>query len=48
MREAVILDRLMASGQVEIDDNGRMAGWMADPYDPNFVGGLARNLAEDE
>ena len=33
IREAVILDRLMASGQVEIDDNGRMAGWMADPYD---------------
>ena len=48
IREAVMGELLMRSGQVEIDDDGRIAGWMANPYDPTFVGGLAKNLGEDE
>lgn len=48
LREAVILNRKMADGQVAISDEGTITGWMADPYDPNFKGRILRNLAEAE
>ena len=48
IRDAMIGELMMRSGQVEIEDNGQISGWWADPYDPIFDSGLARNLAEDE
>ena len=48
IRDAMIGELMMRSGQVEIEDNGQISGWWADPYDPTFDSGLARNLADDE
>ena len=46
----MILDKLIGSGELSDFDekSGRFTGWMADPYDPSFVGKLARSLADDE
>jgi len=48
VRDAVVFDRMLASGEVKITQAGRLEGWMQDPYDPEWVGRLARNRAEDE
>lgn len=49
-REAVILNTLMASGQITLNGSvdGKIPGWMQDPYDPKADAPLLRNLAEDE
>ena len=48
IRDSVIGELTMRSGQVRVDNNGEISGWWADPYDPTFESGLARNLGEDE
>jgi len=52
MREAVVLDRMMASGQVTVgrgsEDQLQIHGWSQDPYDPAINAPLMRNLAENE
>ena len=47
VREAVIGNELMASGQVTVTDDG-VEGWAKDPYQANFKGGLLMNLSEDK
>lgn len=47
VREAIIGNELMASGQVTITDDG-FEGWAKDPYQADFKGGLLMNLSEAE
>jgi hypothetical protein len=49
VREAVIVDEKLASGELQIDPDGKfMTGWMKDPNDATRASGLARSLADDE
>ena len=49
IRDAVILDEKLASGEVTISEkSGTLEGWMQDPYDLTIVGGFARNKSEAE
>lgn len=50
IREAVVLDSLLQSGQVKLDSRNvnQIEGWAQDPYDAAIETPLARNLAEDE
>ena len=45
-REALILDRLIASGVVSISQEGGIEGWMEDPYDATVRAPFMRNRAE--
>ncbi|MCS4301718.1 hypothetical protein [Chryseobacterium sp. BIGb0232] len=47
MRDALILDRLHQSGEVEIDEES-MKNWFEDPYDPDFRQGTLMNKSELE
>lgn len=49
-RDAVILDRMLESGRVKVPTNGsnNLVGWWADPYDPNIVSGVLKNLSDGE
>jgi hypothetical protein len=47
VREATILDRLLKSGEVTIDDStGELRGWADDPYNHTCSGPLVRNRSE--
>ena len=50
IREAVVLDAMLRSGQVKVSgaSDGKIRGWMRDPYDPTVDAPLMPNLAEDE
>jgi hypothetical protein len=48
IRDSVVLAEEMAAGRVQIDDQQKLQGWCADPYDSAVTSGLIRNLAEDE
>jgi len=45
-REAMILDQCMKDGTVSNSPDGRIDGWMADPYDASVRGPFMRNRAE--
>ncbi len=45
-REAVVLDRLISSGEVMILSDGKIQGWMQDPYDASIEAPLMRNQSE--
>lgn len=45
-REAVVVDQLLKSKEIQITDNG-IDNWMADPYDKSIKTGMLLNLAED-
>lgn len=50
VREAAVLDALLGSGQIDLDqmgDGGEIPGWAQDPYDAGVKTPLMRNLAED-
>ncbi|WP_336958245.1 hypothetical protein [Chryseobacterium contaminans] len=47
MRDAVILDRLHKTGEVEINEE-TMKNWFEDPYDPDFKQGTLMNKSELE
>lgn len=47
MRDAVILDRLLKTGEVEIEEEN-MKNWFEDPYDPDFKQGTLMNKSELE
>lgn len=47
LRDAHILNRMMADGTVTLGDNG-LENWFVDPYDPNFKGGIIMNRSEME
>lgn len=47
LREAAVLDQLIASGTVTIiPEEGKIQGWMQDPYDPAIQAPLMRNRSE--
>jgi hypothetical protein len=54
MREAIIFDAMLASGQIKPEDfaraekTGTVPGWMQDPYDSTIKWSVLRNLSEDE
>jgi len=54
MREAVVLDGMLGSGRIKLEDfprgdkSGKVPGWMQDPYGPTIESPLLRNPAEDE
>ena len=48
VRDADVLARALAGGQVQIADSDELIGWWADPYDPGFRGPVLRNLSDDE
>jgi hypothetical protein len=49
MREAVVLDEKLRSGEVRLKSDGKgIDGWMKDPYDDTRTSGLARSLADDD
>lgn len=48
VRDAIIFDVKLNSGEVKFEGERGPAGWMQDPYDPERTEGLARNLADDE
>jgi hypothetical protein len=45
-REAVLLDRMMKSGEVVLDQGGVLTGWADDPYDPHNRTPMVRNRGE--
>lgn len=47
MRDALILDRLMKTGEVEADEDA-IKNWVEDPYDPEFKQGTLMNKSEQE
>jgi hypothetical protein len=47
MRDAVIADKLLASGEVKFGDNG-LDNWFFDPYDKSYKSGTLMNLSEQE
>ena len=46
MRDAVLLDRSMQSGEVVLDATGVPTGWADDPYDPQNRTPMVRNRGE--
>jgi len=49
MREAVLLDETLGSGEVHLEFDGEdIAGWMKVPCDVTRTSGLARSLADDD
>jgi hypothetical protein len=52
MRDAIVLDRELASGRVRVAPagalQGLLTGWAADSYDPHATGPVLRNLSDDE
>src|SRR3954469_2716238 len=54
MREAIIFDAMLASGQIKPEDfaraekTGTVPGWTQDPYDSTIKWSVLRNLSEDE
>jgi len=48
VREAVVLDKLMSTGEVSIDPQKRkIHGWSQDPYDQSYEGPSLMNRAEE-
>lgn len=48
LRDAEVLDMMLQSGTVRLDESARtLVGWMQDPYDPEIVAPVMRNLSED-
>jgi hypothetical protein len=48
LRDAEVLDMMLQSGTVRLDEPAStLVGWMQDPYDPEFVAPVMRNLSED-
>lgn len=45
-REAVVLDQLISSGEVTVSSDGKIQGWMKDPYDSSIEAPLMRNQSE--
>ena len=51
LRDSEVLAELLGTGEVTLDinsDEGRLTGWMQDPYDASIVTTFARNRAEAE
>ena len=48
MRDAMVADEKLVAGEVTIDENGALRGWMRDPYDPSISDDFAYNLSEAE
>jgi hypothetical protein len=46
VRDAMIADQCMKDGTVSVSPDGRIEGWMADPYDASVRAPLMRNRAE--
>ena len=46
MRDSMVSMQLLKSGDVTIDPNGGMKGWLSDPYDLSLTGSMTRNRAE--
>jgi hypothetical protein len=49
LRDSEVLDELFGTGEVTLDINGgegRLKGWMQDPYDASIVSTFARNRGE--
>jgi hypothetical protein len=47
MRDALIADELLASGEVKFGDNG-LDHWFFDPYDKDYKNGTLMNVSEQE
>jgi hypothetical protein len=47
MRDALIADELLASGEVKFGDNG-LDHWFFDPYDNSYKSGTLMNVSEQE
>ena len=45
-REAVVLDQLISNGEVTVSSDGKIRGWMQDPYDSSIEAPLMRNQSE--
>ena len=48
IRDSIVLDAKLHSGEVTIGENGELQGWMAEPYDGQATTALARNKSEAE
>jgi hypothetical protein len=47
IRDSLILDTMMGSGEVEIDmESDRITGWLDDPYNPREIEPMTRNKSE--
>jgi hypothetical protein len=47
VRDAVIPEKLMASGEVDFDEQtGEMKGWVRDPYDESMIQAMTMNRSE--
>jgi hypothetical protein len=49
LRDSEVLDELLGTGEVRLDtegEEGRLLGWMQDPYDASIASTFARNRAE--
>ena len=47
-REAIVLDTLLKSGAVTLDESGQMQGWTCDRDEQSTTGALARNKSESD
>ena len=47
MRESIILNNLLETGEVTIGSEGNLVGWNADPYDPQAGGDALMNRSEE-
>lgn len=48
VRDSMILDELLKSGEVTVGEKGQLQGWIRDPYDSSATGAFARNRADSE
>jgi hypothetical protein len=48
LRDVLVFEELLGTGEVtlDVDAEGRLTGWMQDPYDASIVSAFARNRAE--
>lgn len=46
VRDAVVLDQMIADGKVILLSDGKIQGWMQDPYDSSIKAPLMRNRSE--
>ena len=47
-REVAVLQALLGSGKLAMNESGNVEGWAHDPYDASATASLMRNIAEDE
>jgi hypothetical protein len=48
IRDSVVLEAMLNSREVAIGENGKLRGWMQDPYDASLTSVLARNKSDAE